>query len=425
MLPRAAVEERRQLGLGRRLLFVVHGAEDVLAETGLGAFDLREPFLEREPFRYLPHDLPGPVEVPLEFRQADDLGREATAGALRADPILIVDLIEADRDDVRTDLVEDRVDVPLVPEERTVHRFEALDHLDAGRLGHDRFVLEPAGGRVPGDHDPQLVPELLRLAEEIEVTGMEEIEDPRRHYTDHKRHARTMSWPSRNTRFLSRAYAFASSLERARPSSDIISQMVAVGASPAMIIRAVVSSVCPRRSSKSGSAAFSKGTWPGERNSSAKAWAAHPFSRFTASFAIPARRAIVFARSTSVTPVKVSRWFTAIEQALCRSYLKSSADTASRTGYAGPARRSTSVMKGKPIRAWTSPDTVMQIRPPASLRRVRIPAGVTNSLAIVRSVSASRPSPSYTRTNSPRRREARARSRSTVLRPERRISRLL
>src|SRR5213080_2083465 len=336
MLPRAAVEERRQLGLGRRLLFVDHDAEDVLAEFGLDgletevrregailvdrlatdhaerqdqvraaveedprarrevldpghrvaidkepapllaefidgggghvepgegrvddpdalqAFPLRRrgaatsaggPSLEPEPFRYLPHDLPGPVEVPLEFRQADDLGREATAGALRADPILIVDLIEADRDDVRTDLVEDRVDVPLVPEERTVHRFEALDHLDAGRLGHDRFVLEPAGGRVPGDHDPQLVPELPRLAEEIEVTGMEEIEDPRRHYTDHKRHARTMSWPSRNTRFLARAYAFASSFERARPSSAIISQIVAVGARPAMIISAVVSSV--------------------------------------------------------------------------------------------------------------------------------------------------------------------------------------
>src|SRR5207247_7866051 len=109
---------------------------------------------------------------------------------------------------------------------------------------------EPAGSRVPGDDDPQLVPELLRLAEEIEVTGMEEIEDPRRHYTDHKRHARTMSWPSRNTRFLARAYAFASSFERARPSSAIISQIVAVGPRPAMIISAVVSSVCPRRPSQ-------------------------------------------------------------------------------------------------------------------------------------------------------------------------------
>src|SRR5438046_561275 len=107
-------------------------------------------------------------------------------------------------------------------------------------VGQDRFVCDPAGGRVPGDGDPQLVPELLRLAEEIEVTGMEEIEDPRRHYTDHKRHARTMSWPSRNTRFLARAYAFASSFERARPSSAIISQIVAVGARPAMIISAVV-----------------------------------------------------------------------------------------------------------------------------------------------------------------------------------------
>src|SRR5207249_12318583 len=109
---------------------------DLGRRTGLGAFDLREPFLEREPFRYLPHDLPGPVEVPLEFRQADDLGREAPAGALRADPILLVDLIEADRDDVRTDLVEARADVPLVPDERTVPPVQALHHPVAGYLAH-------------------------------------------------------------------------------------------------------------------------------------------------------------------------------------------------------------------------------------------------------------------------------------------------
>src|SRR5437660_3763620 len=383
----------------------------------LPAFDLRQPLLEREPFRHLPHDLPGPVQVAFELREPDDLRREPAFPALLEDPVLVVDLVEADGDDVGADLVQDVVDVPLVAEDGAVDRLEGLHQLEPRILRRDRLVFEPTRRAVPRDDDPQLVAELPRLTQEIEVTGMEEIEDPRRHYTDHKRHARTMSWPSRNTRFLSRAYAFASSLERARPSSDIISQMVAVGASPAMIMRAVVSSVCPRRSSKSGSAAFSKETWPGERNSSAKAWASYPFSRFTASFAIAASRAIVFARSTSVTPVNVSRWFTAIEKALCRSYLKSSADTASRTGYAGPARRSTSVMKGRPIRAWTSPDMVMQIRPPASLRRFRIPAGVTNSLAIVRSVSASRPSPSYTRTNSPRRREARARSTFTVFPP--------
>src|SRR5207247_6801266 len=65
--------------------------------------------------------------------------------------------------------------------------------------------------------DPEFIAERSGLAEEIHMTGMEEIEDPRRHYTDHKRHARTMSCPSRNTRFLARAYAFASCFERARP----------------------------------------------------------------------------------------------------------------------------------------------------------------------------------------------------------------
>src|SRR5881397_1376562 len=142
-------------------------------------------------------------------------------------------------------------------------------------------------------------------------------------------------------------------------------------------------------------------------------WAAHPFSRFVASFAIDAKREIVLARSTSVTPVNVSRWLTEIENALCRSYFMSSFEIASRTGYADPDRRSTSAMNRRPIRSRTSPERVVQIRPPASFRKVRTEPGFTNSLAIVRSVSSSRPSPSYTRMNSPRRRAASARSSST------------
>src|SRR6266545_4273382 len=282
----------------------------------------------------------------------------------------------------------------LRPQDRPVHGLEGLDHLQPGFLRHDRLVLEPSRRAIPRDDDPQLVAEFPRLAEEIQMAGMEEIEDPRRHYTDHERHARTMSCPSRKTRFLSRAYAFACSFGRARPSSAIISQMVALGASPAMIVRAVVSSVWPRRSASNGSAAFSRGTCPGERNSSAKACAAQPFSRRSASFAISANRAIVFARSASVTPVYVSRWLTAIENALCRSYFMSSVDTAFRIGYIPPARRRTSVMYGSPSLARTSPDTVAQMSPPASFRRVRMAAGVTNSLAIARSVSSSRPSAS-------------------------------
>src|SRR6266571_3375917 len=91
----------------------------------------------------------------------------------------------------------------------------------------------------------------------------------------------------------------------------------------------------------------------------------------------------------------------------------SSFEIASRTGYADPDRRSTSAMNGRPIRSRTSPERVVQIRPPASFRKVRTEPGFTNSLAIVRSVSSSRPSPSYTRMNSPRRRAASARSSST------------
>src|SRR2546422_7986345 len=275
--------------------------------TRVPAFDFVESFLEREPFRHLPHDLPRADEIPFELREPEDFRREPALAALREDPLLAVDLIVPDRDDVRADLIEDVVNVTFVPQDGPVDRLERFDHLEPGRLRHDRFVLDLPSRAVPGDDDPEFVAERSGLAEEIHMTGMEEIEDPRRHYTDHERHARTMSCPSRKTRFLARAYAFASCFERARPSSAIISQMVAVGASPAMSMRAVVSSVRPRRSTRSGSTAFRRGTWPGDRNSSAKTWAAHPFSRFVASFAIAANREIVLARSTSVTPVKVSR----------------------------------------------------------------------------------------------------------------------
>src|SRR5438309_3638648 len=247
----------------------------------LCAFDLAEPLLEREPFGHLPHDLAGADQVTFEPREPDDLRSEATLAAFLQDPLLAMDLIVPDRDDIRADLFEDVVDVAFMAEDRTVDRLERLDHLEAGGLRHDRLVLELPRGAVARDDDPQLVAELPRLAEKVHMTGMEEIEDPRRHYADHERHARTMSCPSRNTRFLARAYAFASSVEMAP-----------------------------------------------------------------------------------------------------------------RTGYASVARRRTSAMNGRPMRARTSPDRVMQMSPPASLRRVRIEAGDTNSLAIVRSVSASRPSPS-------------------------------
>src|SRR2546428_8225887 len=209
----------------------------------LCASDLAEPLLEREPFRHLPHDLPGADQVTFEPREPDDLRGEAALSAFLQNPLLVVDLIVPDRDDIRADLLEDVVDVAFVAEDSAVDGLERLDHLEPGGLRHDWLVLELPRGAVARDDDPQLVAELPRLAEEIHMTGMEEIEDPRRHYADHERHARTMSCPSRKTRFLARAYAFASSFETACPSSAIISQIVAVGARPAMIMSAVVSSV--------------------------------------------------------------------------------------------------------------------------------------------------------------------------------------
>src|SRR6266511_1909880 len=141
------------------------------------------------------------------------------AAALLEDPLLLVRLIEPQGDDIGPYVPEDLVDVALVAQDRPVDGLEGLDHLQPGFLRHDRLVLEPPRRAVPRHDDPQLVAEFPRLAEEIQMAGMEEIEDPRRHYTDHERHARTMSCPSRKTRFLSRAYAFACSFGRARPSS--------------------------------------------------------------------------------------------------------------------------------------------------------------------------------------------------------------
>src|SRR5437899_10366180 len=167
--------------------------------TRVSAFDFVESFLEREPFRHLPHELSRADEILFELREREDFCCEPALAALREDPFLAVDLVVPDRDDVRTDLVEDIVDVAFVAQDGPVDGLERLDHLEPGRLRHDRFVLELPSRAVPRDDDPEFIAERSGLTEEIHLTGMEEIEDPRRPDTDHKRHARTMSCPSRNT----------------------------------------------------------------------------------------------------------------------------------------------------------------------------------------------------------------------------------
>src|SRR3989449_10721177 len=100
--------------------------------TRVPAFDFVESFLEREPFRHLPHNLPCADEISFELREPEDFRREPALAALREDPFLAVDLIVPDRDDVRTVLSEDVVDVTLVPQDGPVDRLERFDHLEPG-----------------------------------------------------------------------------------------------------------------------------------------------------------------------------------------------------------------------------------------------------------------------------------------------------
>src|SRR5213594_2565267 len=120
----------------------------------LCAFDLAEPLLEREPFRHLPHDLAGADQVTFEPREPDDLRCEAALSAFLQDPLLVVDLIVPDRDDIRADLLEDVVDVAFVAEDGAVDGLERLDHLEPGGLRHDWLVFEIPRGAVARDDDP-------------------------------------------------------------------------------------------------------------------------------------------------------------------------------------------------------------------------------------------------------------------------------
>src|SRR5437899_2485795 len=116
--------------------------------------DLAEPLLEREPFGHLPHDLAGADQVTFEPREPDDLRGEAALSAFLQDPLLVVDLIVPDRDDIRADLLEDVVDVAFVAEDSAVDGLERLDHLEPGGLRHDWLVLELPRGAVARDDDP-------------------------------------------------------------------------------------------------------------------------------------------------------------------------------------------------------------------------------------------------------------------------------
>src|SRR3990170_737980 len=284
-------------------------------------FHHRQAPLQREVLRDLRDNLPRPRQIALELREPHDLRpAEAAPSALFRDARLVVRLVVPERDHVRPEVRQNVEDLALPAEHGPVDGLQRRHHLHVMVLRGDRPVLEPLRGAVAGDHDDELVPELPRLGQVVDVARVEQVEHPGRHHADHARHASRISRPSRKTRFRAPAYAFASAFRSARPSSPSISQIVALGTRPAICTSAVTSSVWPFRSSRRRGAGFRSATCPGARNSSTNARSAHPFSRRSPSRATSANREIVRARSSSVTPVYVSRWLTVIENAERRSY---------------------------------------------------------------------------------------------------------
>ncbi|OPX67335.1 MAG: hypothetical protein A4E37_01492 [Methanoregulaceae archaeon PtaB.Bin056] len=85
--------------------------------------------------------------------------------------------------------------------------------------------------------------------------------------------------------------------------------MVTAGVIPAISAIAIESSVWPLLTESRPSAALSSAMWPGVRNVS---WNRAP-PPFSAHFTCSAMAFTVRARSLSVIPVKVSRWFTQSE----------------------------------------------------------------------------------------------------------------
>ena len=93
--------------------------------------------------------------------------------------------------------------------------------------------------------------------------------------------------------------------------------------------------------------------------------------------------------------MRVSRWLIEIEKGeAIGSYGADVARVRARTGWRAAASPKSSARYGSPSRSRAAGGTVVQISPPASFRRNRIPAASTNWEAIAASVSSSRPSAS-------------------------------
>lgn len=145
------------------------------------------------------NDSPGPVQVAFSwvFGESDDFSLESAFFEFVCDVGFIVDLVEAERDDVGLDLFNDFVHVVFRAEVGLVDDFEFFDEAESDVLWGDRLVFELADGRVRGhDHD-EGVAEFFSFFEEEDVTHVKEVEGAGGHYFDHDLHASMISLPSR------------------------------------------------------------------------------------------------------------------------------------------------------------------------------------------------------------------------------------
>src|SRR5690606_31910195 len=131
--------------------------------------------------------------------------------------------------------------VAIAAQYRPVHHLEGGYELQAHVLRGDRLMLPPSDGGVGGHHHHQLVPVVLGLLEVPQMAWVQYVEHSAGHHPGHFPlpllfQNSIMSFPSRKQRSKRSAYLLAFSLLRAFPSSPIISQMVALGVTPANTI---------------------------------------------------------------------------------------------------------------------------------------------------------------------------------------------
>jgi len=128
------------------------------------------------PLKYLPYDQTrAAVGILRVIPDPHKLDVEPPLLQLIPDLLLVEVLVEPERDHVGPDLLDGAVHVVQVAEHRVVNNCKGCDHVDPLLFGDDGFWLV-GDVRVPGNDHVELVTELPRLLEVIDMPWVEDIE---------------------------------------------------------------------------------------------------------------------------------------------------------------------------------------------------------------------------------------------------------